>query len=90
MMVRFNSQPASIVAAHPDDALVDFAVVDDAAVGNDRVADLRPLILEAGRKRGRVKMGALMSKKLKRGNSAVKSRFASKKDRIVPTSSQYP
>ena len=47
-----------------------------------------PLILEAGRKRGRVKIGALMSKKLKRGRGAVKSIFASKKERMVPMSSQ--
>ena len=47
-----------------------------------------PLILEAGKKRGRVKIGALMSKKLNWGSSETKFRFASKKLRIVPMSSQ--
>jgi hypothetical protein len=47
-----------------------------------------PLIFEAGKKRGRVKMGALISKKLKAGSSLATSRFASKKARMVPISSQ--
>ena len=47
-----------------------------------------PLIFEPGRKRGRLKMGAAMSKKLKRGSSLVTSRLASKKARMVPMSSQ--
>ena len=47
-----------------------------------------PLILEAGRKRGREKIGALMSKKLNRGSSLIRSRLASKNDPMVPMSSQ--
>ena len=47
-----------------------------------------PLIFEPGRKRGRLKIGALMSKKLNRGNSDTRSRFASKNERIVPMSRQ--
>ena len=46
--------------------------------------------LLAGRNRAWVKIGALVSKKLKGGAAFASARFASKKERMVPMSSQYP
>src|SRR5271157_3496654 len=64
--------------AHPDNRVVDLAAVDDAAVGDDGVIDLGPVDLGSRQKTRPCENGRAHVKKLKRGNSATKSRLASK------------
>lgn len=74
-------------ATNPDHSPFDVCIRDDTAIGQDRMTDGRGVDF-TGRKKPRVNIGAVRSKKLKGGSVSVRARFASKNARIVPISSQ--